>query len=189
MILTNEELRKISEASFEMFGRVDSGGLKLRWFRACDLHYDIEAKDMEEHQLPSGLWVKVQKFDRFSWEKVLGPCYVLAMWQPPALSYEQWTLAYGSTAPYPRNGEYQVIENVTLPYDTPPTERHSKLVKECLRLQKDRRFSELLDACERAADNVNTDVEKRFEDWVDDALPAFGNIPGSKSTGISFGGI
>lgn len=188
MILTDEQLSKVSDLSFEMFGRTDAGGLKLRWFRSGDLYYHVPG-DMEDVQMPSGIWVRVQKYIRHSWEKALGPCYVLAMWQPPELSRDQWALAYGSRAPYPVNGEYRVIENVTLPFETPPTLAHSALVKECLRLQKERTFTELLEASERAAENVNKDVEREFGDWVDDSMTAFGNIPGSRSTGVSFGGI
>lgn len=185
--------RQLSQQHFTEFGFNPHGGLKFQWMRACDISVHIEPSDDGEFvQGESGLWIPGgKKYERHSWGEMrgaddapLGNCWMLAKWNS-SIPEEEWWRRFGDLAPWPKHGEYTPIENWICRRDE-DLERESAHAAYALRQHLGKKFNDFLDESNAKAEKNKRDERNLIGDFVDDAGTAFGNIPGSRSTGVSF---
>lgn len=183
--------RQLNRKHFALFGFNPFGGLNYQWMRATELHFLIEPTETSMVQTPAGLWVPGElQYERHSWGemrgadgKPLGNSWVMAHWVAP-ISEAAWKTKYQNKAPWPKHGEYAPIENWVCRRDE-DLENESAHAEFALRQHLSKTYDDFLEDATAAAQKVKRDEREEFGDFVDDAMTAFGNIPGSRSTGVS----
>ncbi len=207
--MKSSDLRRLNR-QFEPFGRLPDGRLRIKLIDTFsdELRYFVEDdKAIKEHVFngddgkQTSLYVAQATWKAHFWGERIGKGWVLACWKPP-MPEDLFIARYGTMAPYPKNGEYQIIENAKFDEDNPPNERSVALLKKLLLdmfyrgadpmlpagINPDK-GSEILDGLTAQYKAKHEATRKTIEDEIGDLLPAFGKKPGSRSGGVSIGGI
>lgn len=184
--------RQLNRQYFSEFGYNPFGGLNFQWMRATDLHFMIEPSETSTVLSPGGIWIPGEmQYERHTWGEMrgadgepLGDCWIMANWKA-TIPEKEWIAKFGHIAPWPKHGEYAPIENWICRRDE-DLERESAHAAYALRQHLGKTFNDFLEESTAAAKKVAEDERNQFGDFVEDSMTAFGNIPGSRSTGISF---
>lgn len=208
--MKSSDLRRLNR-TFEVFGRLPDGRLRIRLLDTFDteLRYFVEDdKAVSEHGFEKDdgthgtLYVSQATWKMHFWGERIGKGLVLCVWKPP-MPKDLFISRYGTMAPWPKNGEYQVIENATFDEDNHPTERACALLKQLLIDMFYRgadpmlpagvapaRGSEIQDSLTAQYKAKHEATRKQIEDEIDDLMPAFGKPkPGTRGGGVSIGGM
>jgi hypothetical protein len=148
------------------------------------------------------LWHKavvcvVPNYTRHSWAEMLGhDQWMLAHWQKPSLTEQQWLTSFGNEFPYPHAGQYYAIENATPGPGVEPTEEDTRLVIARIKNQISQNFRQLVTTAEEQAQKPIDEATARSDDMIDSDWPAFDNLNAredrlgqSRGGPVSFGGV
>lgn len=159
------------------------GRPRYAWLLSDDVKYPVE-NGQEQRKTASGLWVVGTKYEFV--KQVDGPSrWVLAILVDPP-SEAEWSAMFGSL-PYPGRGQYVATDQMCK-IGVEPTEELTGamigLITEGLEATREQKR----DAIEERAERDDREIANRRNDFIDDSMPAFGNLPGTKES-VSFPGV
>lgn len=179
-------IKALNELLRQELGETPNGQNKFKWERTDKLHYFVD-NGMREKRTESGLIVFESTYDRFQWAGIYGKRWVMVMWR--GFTREEWIRTYGTTIPFPAQGEYQLFGSSMLArLDMPPEEGESRHPDVDLTRYAIRRIREHLakndaqHAADIAAPHEKAQREKTqlFEDLVGEEMFPFDQVPGTK---------
>lgn len=112
--------------------------------------------------------------------------WIVAGWVPPP-GINHWR-SYHGTAPYPSNGYYIPVYRLALDEGVNPDIGNTRFAAAWLKDQDPtdhRRDKEKIYEAAREAERAEEKALERDGDFIEDCLPAFGSIPGTRG-GVSF---
>jgi hypothetical protein len=177
--MNHKALQRLN-AQFVQFGRNPHGELNYRWCNAKDVHYLFETGQMEECKTPGGLYLMRALYERHSFADRYGTVWFLAKWEPPSCGAEEWTRLYGTAFPWPSHGQYLPIESTVLPAGVEPNESLTAYTAKKLAEHLGMKFADHLGDIKAGHEQQKQGEKSQWSDVVDDTLPTFGQIPGSK---------
>lgn len=98
--------------------------------------------------------------------------------------YEEWNAAFGTLLDWPERGYYHPT-NAELEAGQSPTVAITQEFIGLMRKELGRTFSDYMEQSESGLDRWDKANESQIEDIIADATTAFGNIPGTRSGGVS----
>lgn len=110
--------------------------------------------------------------------------WLVAHWHPPQPEHI-WYKLYGSDAIWPRKGFYNQT-NAWAEIGQLPTDSLTDKFIEIVRRQQSMTAQAQYEEAARKFDAIDRDADRQREDMIDDACTAFGNLPGTRSGGVSF---
>ncbi len=114
--------------------------------------------------------------------------WVLAKRVMPDISESDWLDQFGSSIPYPANGEFMPVSPVYLDRGVEPSEDMTWAVIRSFRAQRKVKASEIDDQTEAGMERRKKDKYNTILDDIKDCGTAFCGIPGTKEH-YSFGGL
>jgi len=177
--MNNKLLTKFNK-QFLIFGSNIHGQQKFKWMHTTEMFYLLETGGMETRKLPSGIWAAVTEWKRKCYAEVYGPRWVLTVWQPPEYDREEWFRVFKGAFPWPEKGEFHPVESTLLPVGSEPTEYLTHYTIFMLHRHLGMDYPDHLREIKEDVKRKATAEQSWWDDIVDDAVPAFGNIPGSK---------
>ncbi len=111
--------------------------------------------------------------------------WLMCILLPPSLTPHQWDQVFGTSHPYPANGEWAPCDPIRIPRGQEPTEFDTWTFIDAMRRQ--RKISAATWDNEMRDNLDRKDVGRKGEilDMIKDAAPAFLNVPGMKGQ-VSF---
>lgn len=149
------------------------------WAHATELFYLFE-KGMKEGKTPSGIIVMRTEWARHSFVGTYGLVWLMAKWTPPELEYDQWWAQFQGDVPFPAKGQYAPIESTVLPEGRVPDEALNEYAIKKLYEHLGMSYKDHLKDSNAVIAKKQRHEQRLIDDSVDDAVPAFMNIPGSK---------
>lgn len=110
--------------------------------------------------------------------------WILAHWHEP-ISQFAWEQQYGSSLLWPREGYYSPT-NILLSPGEAPTQTSNDQSVYLIRKQSEKTMADHLADGERIVERKETRQKNVVSDRIDDSIPAFCNIPGTRSAHVSF---
>lgn len=159
-----------------------------KWVNTDEHTYYLETEAPEFQLSQSGLYLPAHDYERRRWSDRVGSCWMLAMWKPP-VSLDEHLARYKGKIPYSRYGEYQLIENIRLNPGEVPNEDLTQQAIWAVGKHLGKKFGDFVQESEDLYAASVKEVNNRMCDEVFDAFTAFGNTPGKRNGGVSFGGI
>lgn len=175
---------------FERFGLNPFGELKYKWAHTTELHYYIEVGRGDkpygaEWIFTAGVYVPSYHYERHTWADTgHGPRWLMAEWNKP-ISQDEWIRKLGHSFPWPSRGEYLPCENLTLEPNEEPDERLTRLMVECLEFHLSLTSEERQTKLMQMFDAQKKSERTMIHDEAEDAMTAFGKIPGSRDSSFS----
>lgn len=178
--MNQKTLKKINGRLRSAFGENPHGDPNYMWCEAKNLVYLYETEGYKEQRTESGLIVMRPVWERHDYADRYGDVWMLTKWQKPELSYTDWYYNFGGALPFPARGMYHPIESTVLPAGAEPDEdlNQYSIYKLCEHLGLS--YGDHLMDIKEMANKVEREDRDTWSDIVDDAVPAFANIPGSK---------
>ena len=164
-------------------GRNPYGDPLLKWADSETLLHPIRVPGYKFITTPSGLEVATPLYEVRKMNPAFDHQWVICKWEAPIPAAE-WHANFGTQMEWPSHGEYYPT-NVALPRGTEPTLEWTERV---VAAERERRTKSLADheaEIQRGMERDERRASNRRFDIIEDAMPAFMNLPGSKSTGVS----
>lgn len=187
--MNEEQRRKIDLLNiryFTEFGVTPDGRLRFKWMRTDEMPMEF-GRGYDTHQdKESGLWLASREYKRRTAAETTGHglCWTIAYLEPP-VSRETWIAEHGTDVPWPAQGYYRPIDNITRHIELLPDEDSSAQAAYNIRHHLDLDLKDFVEIEEAATAKRNAAFKQEVSDMVDDATPAFGNNPGGKGS-VSF---
>lgn len=183
--MNNEQRRAIDILSaryFTEFGITPDGRLRFKWMRTDEMPIAF-GRDFEMKQSEGGLWMPHRDYKRRTMADTTGHglCWTVAYLEPP-VSRQAWEAQHGTDIPWPSQGYYRPIDNITTHIDLLPDEHISARAAYNIRHHLEFTFKDWVDMEEQETAKKNQAYRNEVADMVDDATPAFGNNPGGKGS-------
>jgi hypothetical protein len=173
--MNNKKLIRLNNWLCLEFGRNDAGKQKIRWD-----HTSLLVRFRKLDQTDSGIYLVTPRFEKVSWaETPLGPCWILAMWHAP-MGEDARNRDFQSQYPQFSGGTYYPIFGSQLPQGEEPNDYWTGLRITELRAQLDKTYADHLREGQEVIAASQQEKSKETQDMVDDAWPAFDNVPGEK---------
>jgi hypothetical protein len=172
-------IQKLNSRLASIFGRNPHGEPNYIWAHAAELFYLFET-GMKEMKTESGLIVMRTQWQEHSFVETYGLVWLMAKWTPPELDYDEWWEQFQGDIPFPAKGQYCPIESTVLPEGRVPDEALNQYAIRKLYEHLGMSYRDHLDASRAVIANKQRHEQRIVDDSVDDAVPAFGNIPGKK---------
>lgn len=187
--MNNEQRRAIDILSiryFTEFGVTPDGRLRFKWMRTDEMQFDFGRGFDMKQKAESGLWVPHREYKRRTAAETTGHglCWTVAYLEPP-VSREAWEAQHGTDIPWPAQGYYRPIDNITSHIDLLPDEHMTARAAFNIRHHLEFTFKDWVELGEEQKAKRDTAYRNEVSDMVDDAAPAFGNNPGGKGS-VSF---
>jgi hypothetical protein len=178
--MDQKELNRLNKIIADELGSAPNGEAMYKWSKASDLKQPIRVGN-EEYTSPGGLILMRPKCVLRSWADIGGYDYwVVAHWRGPTMSEQAWDTTFGNFFPYPSRGDYLPVANAHRPIHEDPDEVATRFAVMLLRKSIDRTTQTLLSDLKDQEERDKHVVQGRVDSFVDDIMPAFGNIPGEK---------
>lgn len=114
--------------------------------------------------------------------------WVLCRWMPPDLNEHQWSMVFGTSMQYPRNGRWIPCDPIHLDKGVNPTKSITWEVIYCFRRQREKTQADVINEAQEAIEKRDRNRYNHILDQIKDAAPAMAGVPGKKGH-YSFGGI
>lgn len=125
---------------------------------------------------------------RYEWQRQIeDERWVVASWSEPP-SYDEWLSMFGSEIGWPRRGLYYSTD-IMLKLGIEPNDAATNDVIGKVKAQRRLTYRDFLDHANAKAEHASNEALRQQHDLIDDAVTAFGNIPGKRGGSVSFGGI
>lgn len=192
------QIAQLNKRFGDEFGYTPTGHPKFKWVQTSEMFYHLDNRSKVSQvaelvggplvQSTGGIFMPVGSgFERKCWADLHGNCWMLAMWHPP-ISCSEWLAKYGLDFPWPKDGEYHLVENVKLGAGEVPTEDLTQQATWAIYKHMERTFEQHKQLAEEATAKTMKEKTNRIEDEAEDLMTAFLNVPGKKGH-VSFGGI
>lgn len=181
-----KEVQWANEALARELGRNPHGENLYKWVHSSDLVLMRFTGNKMVKASTSGLLLPEPQYTKVRAYPHMGDRWLLAMWK--YYSESEWLTQFGYKMAWPQRGDYYPTDLLLKPGKTPDvrtTEEIMQMVRHTRAIsakEAEARWESEDQARERALHGVIADI-------IDDALTAFGNDPGKRSGGVSFGGI
>lgn len=170
------DLNYLNQKLRDALGLAPNGDAMFKWLHAKDL--TVRQKDKD------GQLIDFPQLDEVSMGDGDNPCrpahrWVLACWQPPQYTLEQYRHVFGDSMPYPRNGRY-VVTDIVLQRGAEPNEQ---VTCDVIGKEKARRWlveSQRRDVFKEGRARSQRRVNEQVAGIIDEARPAFQHAPGMK---------
>jgi len=187
--MNNEQRRAVDILSiryFTEFGVTPDGRLRFKWMRTDEMPIDFGRGYDVKQDSASGLWLPHREYKRRTVAETSGHglCWTIAYLEPP-VSREAWIAQHGTDIPWPAQGYYRPIDNITSHIDLMPDEHMTARAAYNIRHHLEFTFKDWVEMGEEQQAKKDRDYRNEVADMVDDATPAFGNNPGGKGS-VSF---
>lgn len=171
----------------DALGRNDHGGNLFKWERTSHIYVfeetGLQQRSQEiltEDGRRKTLYAAETTYRRYPWADVIGDRWCIVRWK--RWTREQWIAQHGTSWPWPRHGEYEMVSGGCMPKGEVPDERVTAIfirrVTEQLDLHESTR--QHLDKILVGLERQRQDELKPVHDHIDDILPAFAHAPGAK---------
>jgi hypothetical protein len=181
--MNTSQLSQLNNRLARDLGRNPFGEPLLAWRWSEDLMHPIRVPGFDFVTSPAGLEVAVPKYERHKMNAAFVHQWVICKWEAP-ITAAQWHAAFGTQMEWPSHGEYYPT-NVALPRGTEPTLGWTERVIEAERERRSKSLADHEAEIQRGMDQQERSADSLRESIIADAMPAFMNLPGSKSTGVS----
>lgn len=183
------KIEKLNELLGREQGRRTNGEPIFRWLHLPSLTYRRWKEWAWNLRQGDGaqLWVPESKFESkqaFPW---LGDRWALCKWQE--VTESSWTQTFGSRSIFPLNGGYYFPTDVIMKPGFEPDEDVTRFWIGQINLTRSKSAADYEDMLETEQKREERHTFNTVHDAVLDACTAFGNDPGKRSGGISFGGV
>ncbi len=172
-------IQKLNSEIASIFGRNVHGDPNYMWVHATELFYLFE-EGMKEMETPSGLIVMRTQWKKHSFVETYGLVWLLAKWTPPELEHDEWWEKFQGDMPFPAKGQYCPIDSTVLPEGRVPDEALNRYAIQKLYEHLGLSYKDHLGAANSLIAKHEKEKQRQVDDSVDDAMPAFGNIPGQR---------
>jgi hypothetical protein len=182
--MTTSQLTQLNNRLARDLGRNPYGGGLLAWRDSETLTHPMRVPGYKFVTSPAGLEVATPLYEVRKMNPAFDHQWVVCKWEAP-IPAAAWHAAFGTDMEWPNHGEYYPT-NVALPQGVEPTMEWTERV---IAAERERRTKTLADheaAIQSGMDRDERRASNRRFDIIEDAMPAFMNLPGSKSTGVSF---
>lgn len=177
-------------AHFLEFGLTPTGDYKFKWKHTTEMYFFILSDAMTLIWSP-GLNRKTYCYD---YAMLLEPKWVLAYWREPMPELEWFNRGLGDF-PWPRNGEYHPIENIDMSCGVEPNEfetmrairdlrRHLAAIDQTKKNTGTDGVKQLVDQNKARMEAHKCSIRSEMESRIDNAMTAFGKIPGKVDGGV-----
>lgn len=176
---------------FRIFGECPLG-LRYKWVWTADMEFYVMAGNA--YSLACGAdWTPTESgvlapqyshYKKLKWSDVYGPCWILAKWWKP-MSEKEWLDLYGAQIPWPKFGEYHAVENMQLVPGREPCEDTTRAVIWAIHKDNEKTFRDHVEEGNEIVEQEQKATMSQIEADIDDTLPAFGKVPGTRSGGVS----
>lgn len=167
--MTPQDLKRYNRRLADLRGKSPHGDPIYQWVHSRDLLYPC--------RIGASQYTSMRQVDEDRW--------VIAKWMPPPPEM-LWKEQFPDIG-YPANGQYYATD-LMLAEGVEPNEGITEQVAGKLKAIEVRTFRDCLDEIERARAKNEEARKAVFNDYVDDACTAFGNLPGARGGHVSFGG-
>jgi hypothetical protein len=191
--LTHSQLRAVNRPFGPALGFNALGGPNFKWGRTEELFYYVEREG--GFALRGALYIPTpDHWERRCWADRLGRCWVL--WMFEWKTEDQWNKEIGLAMPWPSQGMYRPVFNVTL--DRDPTLDDTARAIAAANAWRDRvgradkdasdrvAFAEMLAEDEREEAAYMKSKKSELDSMLDDAMTAYGKIPGTHGESTEF---
>lgn len=179
MLTTIKQLNNLLRSSL---GEGSPSVPMFMWVKTSEVR-GLEKKGLAEHQTQSGIYFMQRTYDPFEWAQLFGDRWVIVMWR--YRSEIQWRLQNGDSVPWPRNGEYEMVDGTMLPVGEDPDEKVTRIfIKRMLEHLKKKLDDHKREMIASLYDKKRRE-DARIDDILDDAALPFINspqIPGTKGS-------
>lgn len=182
----NKKLKRNCDSILrEAFGVAFGGRQRYAWMKTTELTVPTPHGMVERRVDGSPLVVMEMQYELKP--QVDGPerWVVARLMDPP--SEAKWYEAFGVHFPYPSRG-YYVATEFAVKVGMEPTEELTRFIVSKLRENESLTLSQHEENFKSRIEHREKSLDNHRSDFIADAVPAFGNIPGQKNH-VSFGGI
>ena len=178
--MDKKTLKQINGPLRSAFGENPHGDPNYMWCEAKDLIYLYETGGYKERRTESGLIVMCPVWERHNYADRYGDVWMLTKWEEPELDYTDWYYNFGGYMPFPSKGMYHPIESTVLPEGTEPNIDLTRYAIYKLYGHLGMSYKDHLAQIKQTAAKIEKEDKDTWSDIVDDAVPAFANVPGTK---------
>ena len=164
-------------------GRNPYGGAKLRWAFSETLMSPMRVPGYDYKTNAAGLTVAHPKYEMRKMNPAFVDQWVVCRWEPP-IPEAEWRDAFGYQMEWPKHGDYYPT-NVALPAGVEPTLTLTEQVIQAERERENKTLADHQASIQRSLDLSDHYQAGKRADIIDDALPAFGKVPGTRGGGVS----
>lgn len=174
--MKHRSLARLNKIFGDTLGTLPSGEPKFRWTRARDLVFysKIAVRKRGDFWLP----VEELHYIEQRWSDIYGDVWIVAHWAPPRCSALQWEADFKGTFPYPAKGSYHPVDGTEIEIE--PTEEQTRAIAHAILVQSSQSEAKILAGLKERAAARKRETISRFEDDMDDCMPAFSNLRGKK---------
>lgn len=182
--MTQEQRRQVAILNakyFTEFGSTPDGRLRFQWMRTDEMFIFFGRGYSNRKDPVTGLYLAGRDYIRRSMAETTnhGACWTIAYLEPP-VSRESWLTEHGTDIPWPAQGYYRPIDNITRMLEMIPDEDCSAQAAFNIRNHLEFTFKDWVDFDAANREKKDADYKNRLGDMIDDATPAFNNNPGGK---------
>ena len=180
-----KQIKKMNERIGASLGRNPHGEPLYKWVHSEDFwHWMRDITGYESVTMPSGLIVQQPIYKRRKMMPHYHDVWLIAHWHE-ADNEVSWRIKYGADALWPREGYWTPVDAWAEQGQLPTETKTDKFIE----LVQIRRAMTQADIAKEGQD-IQDRIDKHAEDEQDaafgDAVPAFGALPGSRSSSTSF---
>jgi hypothetical protein len=161
------------------------GKQRYKWAWSHELQMPFR-KGEKESQTQSGLYVIEPVYSLVPMVDGDGRWVFAKLTEPP--SYSEWLEAFKGEIDYPASG-YYAPTSIMCRLGKQPDEDITEFAVWIVRQNESKSEAEHRQDVDAGIKKQHDDNQKVIGDVIDDAIPAFGNIPGTRSLNVSFGGV
>lgn len=194
MSLSSSKLRALNRRFGQEFGFNPHGQPNFRWVRTESMMRYVDYGGNWTPSTPSGLYLLKKDFKAQSWAERYGRCWILSKWKH--YTEEEWFRRVGNSMPYPKQGDWEPVENIRLgpeyPEHSPDPDQQATL-DACAAIRAHRERTKRPNFAEEDEAELVADYQKLvkshtqpYHDRIDDMAPAFDNDPGTHSGSTEF---
>lgn len=188
IMLPYKQLQVLNDLLGSELGRTPYGEPHYKWAWSEDLTHYRRMENMAYVQVPgSPIILAEPTYEMVKLCPSLHRQYVILHWSQP-ISQDAWLAEFGSKLQWPARGEYYPT-NMCLGYEEHPDIDVTWDAIGKVKAERNKTFADHIAADDAALARVEKANNDLVLDDLKDTLTAFGNIPGKRSGGVSFGGI
>jgi hypothetical protein len=176
--MTTSQLSHLNNRLARDLGRTPYGDPQMKWVHSDHLQHPMRVPGYDFVPTPGGLVQAAPKYELRPMNPTLDHQWVICRWEAP-ISEQEWRDAFGYQMEWPSHGDYYPT-NVALPQGVEPNDTWTDRVIEAERERRSKSLADHANAIQRGMERNERSVRSRRNDIIEDAIPAFGNVPGTK---------
>lgn len=182
--MTKSQLSHLNNRLARDLGRSPTGLPLLKWAFSEDLTHPMRVPGFDMVDSPGGIAVAQPRYEVRKMNPFFDHQWVVCRWEAP-IPEDEWLAVFGTQMVWPRAGEYYPT-NVALPRGAEPNITWTERVIEAERERRGKTFRDHEAEIDQGLALQERRTRGRISDIVSDAMTAFGNVPGTRSGGVSF---